>query len=95
MRSSGVGTQWFMQGFEHEITQAMTDAYASVCQLLGLAERVDSAADFIAMKIIRLVQQGETDSARLFQGVMQQCGLQEFGDRRAETERQSKSGSQH
>jgi hypothetical protein len=95
MGSSGVGAQWFMQGFEHEITQAMTDAYASACQLLGLSERVDPATDFIAMKIIRLAQQGETDSARLFQGVMRQCGLREFGAKRTETERQSKSGSQH
>jgi hypothetical protein len=84
-----------MQGFEHEITQAMTDAYASACQLLGLTERADPAADIIAMKIIRLAQQGETDSVRLFQGVMIHCGLQEFSAKRAETERRSKPGPQH
>jgi hypothetical protein len=84
-----------MQGFEHEITQAMTDAYASACKLLGLTERVDPATNIIAMKIIGLALQGETDSVRLFRGVMMHCGLQEFSAERMETERQAKSGAQH
>jgi len=84
-----------MQGFEHEITQAMTDAYASACKLLGLIERADLASDIIAMKIIGLAQQGETDSVRLCQGVMMHCGLHEFGAKRPERECQAKSGSQH
>lgn len=66
-----------MQGFEHEITEAMTEAYATACKLLGLTERAHPAMDVIAMKIIRLAQQGETDSVRLCQGVMTHCGLQE------------------
>jgi hypothetical protein len=84
-----------MQGFEHEITQAMTDAYASACKLLGLTGRMDPASDIIAMNIIGLAQQGETDSVRLCQSVMMHCGLHEFGAKRAERECQAQSRSQH
>ncbi len=84
-----------MQGFEHEITQAMTDAYAYACKLLGLTERVDPAADAIAMKIIGLAQQGETDPVRLFRGVMRHCGLQECDAKSVEPARQAKFRSRH
>jgi len=84
-----------MQGFEHEITQAMTDAYASACKLLGLIGHADPASDIIAMKIIGLAQEGETDSLRLCQSVMMHCGLHEFGAERAKRGCQAKSGSQH
>jgi hypothetical protein len=68
-----------MQGFEHEITQAMSDAYAAACGLLGLTECDHRARDVVARKIIALAQQGETDWTRLYKGVMTQCGLRESG----------------
>jgi len=58
------------QGFELEVTRAMVIAFSDSCKLLKLTGRVNLSTDIVAMKIMELAQQGETDPVRLCQGAM-------------------------
>jgi hypothetical protein len=62
--------RFHMQGFEHEISRAMALAFSAACEMLGLTEPVDPAINMVAMKIIELAQQGESEPSRLFEGAI-------------------------
>src|ERR1700730_1637004 len=88
--------RFHMQGFEHEISRAMALAFSAACEMLGLTEPVDRATNMVAMKIIELAQQGESDPSRLFEGAMKYFELRkrEAAQRRRRTGRE-KSKSLH
>ena len=62
--------RFHMQGFEHEISRAMAVAFSAACEMLGLNEPADPATNMVAMKIIELAQQGDSDPFRLSEGAM-------------------------
>ena len=56
--------------FDPEATNAMTEAFVKVCQVLKLGG--DDAKEAIAVKIIELVQLGERDPERICERVLQE-----------------------
>jgi hypothetical protein len=81
--------RFHMQGFEHEISRAMAAAFSAACEMLGLTEAADPATNMVAMKIIELARQGESDPSRLFEGAMKYFELRKREDaiRRRQTGR--------
>jgi hypothetical protein len=58
----------------------MALAFGAVCEMLGLTEPVDPATNLVAMKIIEIAQQGESDPSRLFEGAVKYFELRKRED---------------
>lgn len=61
------------QAFDPETVVAMSEAFQSACQVLGLADRNDPLNELVAKKVIELAQKGVRSSNALCS-----LALQEF-----------------
>jgi hypothetical protein len=59
------------KAFEPEAIRAMTNAYADVCDALGVDTRDHLEADAVAKTVIEFVQRGVSDRAQLRDRVLE------------------------
>ncbi len=58
------------QAFEPELIRAMSLAFESACERLGLSQAEDRATEMVAAKVIQFAQRGETDPDTLCRRVL-------------------------
>ncbi len=61
------------QAFDPEIVEAMEEAFTTICEALGLSDRIDAMTPVVAEKIIELARRGYKNPS-----VMQFAAKKEF-----------------